>query len=172
MIDVKALFSLSYGLYIVSTGYDGKLNGQIINAMIQVTSEPICIAVCLNKDNYTTELLEKSGYFSASVLDNDVSMPFIGNFGFRSGRSHDKFANCKEWVIGENGAPKVKENCIAAIEAKVISVTSAYTHKIFVGEVTSAEYIREGKPLSYADYHILKKGKAPANAPSAIFNKL
>jgi flavin reductase (DIM6/NTAB) family NADH-FMN oxidoreductase RutF len=172
MIDPKALFSLSYGLYIVSTGYEGKMNGQIINAMMQLTAEPICVAACLHKDNYTAELVEKSGYFSASVLDANVEMPFIGIFGFRTGRSFDKFANCKEWVMGENGVPKVTENCIAVIEAKVISVASTYTHKIFTGEVTSAEQIREGKPLTYADYHIIKKGKSPANAPSALFNKM
>ena len=172
MIDPKALFSLSYGLYIVSTSYQGKMNGQIINAMMQLTADPICVAVCLHKDNFTAELLEKSRCFSASVLDIDVTMPFIGIFGFRSGRSFDKFSNCKEWVMGENGAPKVTENCIAAIEAKVISVADVYTHKIFVGEVTSAEQIREGRPLTYADYHTIKKGKSPANAPSAVFNSI
>jgi flavin reductase (DIM6/NTAB) family NADH-FMN oxidoreductase RutF len=172
MIDPKALFSLSYGLYIASARYEDKMNGQILNAMMQLTAEPICIAVCLHKDNFTTELIEKSGFFSASVLDSEVTMPFIGNFGFKTGRSFDKFANCKEWVTGENGAPKVTENCIAVIEAKVISITDVYTHKLFVGEVTSPEQIREGKPLTYADYHIIKKGKAPANAPSSVFNTM
>ena len=172
MIDPKALFSLSYGLYIVSTSYEGKMNGQIINAMIQLTASPICIAVCLHKDNYTTELLEKSGLFSVSTLDSEVEMPFIGLFGFRTGRSFDKFANCKEWVMGESGVPKVTGNCLAAIEAKVISSTLVHTHKVFIGEVTSAEQIREGKPLSYADYHTVKKGKSPANAPSVVFNTL
>ena len=172
MIDPKALFSLSYGLYIISTGYEGKMNGQIINAMMQVTAEPICIAACLHRDNYTTELIEKSGCFSASALGFDVEMPFIGAFGFKSGRNYDKFGNCKGWVMGENGVPKVTENCVAAIEAKVISVIDVYTHKVFIGEVTSAEQICECKPLSYADYHIIKKGKSPANAPSAVFNAL
>ena len=172
MIDPKALFSLSYGLYIISANHEGKMNGQIINAMTQLTAEPICIAICLNKNNYTTELLEKSGYFTASVLESNVTMPFIGIFGFKSGRDFDKFANCKEWIMGENGVPKVTENCITAIEAKVISITDVYTHRVFVGEVTSAEQIREGKPLTYADYHIVKNGKAPANAPSSIFNVL
>ena len=170
MIDPKALFFLSYGLYIVSTRYEDKMNGQIINAMMQLTAEPMCIAACLHRDNYTTELIEKSGYFSASILDSEVAMPFIGIFGFRTGRSYDKFANCKEWVIGENGVPKVTENCIATIEVRVISATCVHTHKVFVGEVTSAEQIREGRPLTYADYHNIKKGKSPANAPSAVFN--
>ena len=172
MIDPKALFSLSYGLYIVSTCYEDKMNGQIINAMMQLTSDPICVAVCLHKDNYTSELLEKSRLFSASVLNSNVDMPFIGIFGFRTGRNYDKFANCKEWVMGECGVPIVKGNCIASIEARVISVTDVYTHKIFVGKVTSAEQISAGRPLTYADYHIVKKGKSPANAPSSVFNTL
>ena len=172
MIDPKALFSLSYGLYIVSTQYEGMMNGQILNAMMQLTAEPICIAICLHKDNYTTELINKSGLFSASVLESEVTMPFIGSFGFRTGRNFDKFANCKEWVIGENGVPKVTGSCIAVVEAKVVSVTNVFTHKIFIGEVTSAEQISEGKPLTYADYHIIKKGKSPANAPSSVFNVL
>lgn len=62
-IDPRALFSLSYGVYILSTEFEGKKNGQIINALIQVTSDPICIAACLHKDNYTTELVEKSRRF-------------------------------------------------------------------------------------------------------------
>lgn len=172
MVDPKALFSLGYGLYIVSTEYEGKKNGQIINAMMQLTADPICVAVCLHKNNYTAELLEKSGYFSASVLENDVTMPFIGMFGFRTGREFDKFTNCKEWVVGENGMPRVTEYCVASLEAKVISTVDVYTHKIFVGEVTFAEQISAAKPLTYADYHIIKRGKAPANAPSAVFNKI
>lgn len=172
MIDPKALFSLSYGLYIISTEYDGQKNGQIINAMIQVTSSPICVTICLHKDNFTTELLEKRGYFSASILDKEASMPFIGIFGFHTGRNFDKFGACKEWTIGENGVPRVTENCIAALEAKVISVTDIYTHKLFMAEVTFAEQIRAGVPLTYADYHTIKKGKSPANAPSSVFNAI
>ena len=85
-IDMKALFSLTYGMYIVSTDLEGKLNGQIANTVMQITSEPICVATCLNKANLTTEMIAKSGRFSVAVLELEVPMTFIGQFGFKSGR--------------------------------------------------------------------------------------
>lgn len=63
LIDPRALFSLSYGVYILSSGYEKTYNGQIINALMQLTSEPICLAACLHKENYTTELVEKAEDF-------------------------------------------------------------------------------------------------------------
>jgi hypothetical protein len=47
-----------------------------------------------------------------------------------------------------------------------------FTHKLFVGRVEKAVLLKEGYPLTYANYHRVKKGKSPANAPSAIFNKV
>ena len=92
-LDMKALFSLTYGMYIVNTAEGGRLNGQIANTVMQITSEPLCVATCLNKANLTTELIQKSGIFSVAVLEEDVPMTFIGQFGFKSGRDIDKFAN-------------------------------------------------------------------------------
>ena len=106
-IDMKALFSLTYGMYIVSTDLDGRLNGQIANTVMQVTAEPICVATCLNKANLTTEMIEKSGRFSVAILEQDTPMTFIGQFGFKSGRDIDKFANVKYSLAGE-GTPLIE----------------------------------------------------------------
>ena len=95
VLDMKALFSLTYGMYIVSTAEGGRLNGQIANTVMQITSEPLCVATCLNKANLTTELIQKSGIFSVAVLEEDVPMTFIGQFGFKSGRDIYKFANAQ-----------------------------------------------------------------------------
>ncbi|MDD2207632.1 MAG: flavin reductase family protein [Aminobacterium sp.] len=170
-IDAKALFSLSYGMYILSTEYEGQKNGQILNALIQLTSKPICIAACLHRDNYTTELLEKSRRLSISVLEETVPLKFIGVFGFRCGRDFDKFSACI-YKRGETGIPIVTEYSLASIEARVLSVTEVHTHKLFIAQVEAAEVIKEGKPLLYADYHTIKKGKSPDKAPSAIFNTI
>ena len=101
-IDVKALFNLTYGMYIVSTEWEGRKNGQIANSVMQVTASPNTVAVCLNKDNLTWELLEKSGKFSVTVLEEEVPMTFIGTFGFKSGRDIDKFASCG-WMAAPGG---------------------------------------------------------------------
>lgn len=170
-IDPRALFTLNYGVYILSTGYDGKNNGQIINALMQLTAEPVCMAACLHRDNYTTELVEKSGRFSISVLEDAVPLKFIGVFGFHCGREFDKFGEC-QYEIDGNGLPLVTEYTLAGIELKVLSVQDVFTHKLFVGQVDRAQLLKEGIPLTYANYHKVKKGKSPANAPSAIFNQI
>ncbi|GHV37820.1 flavin reductase [Synergistales bacterium] len=170
-IDARALFTFSYGLYIVGTAFEGKLNAQVADAVMQITSDPIYITAALNKANYTTELVEKSRKFTVSVFSSDVEMPFIGIFGFRSGRSEDKFAKCK-YRLTESGLPIVTEHVVAAVEAEVSDIIDVQTHKLVIGKVISAEVIAPGEVLTYADYHKVKKGKSPAGAPSAIFNNL
>lgn len=170
-IDMKALFSLTYGMYIVSTACDGKLNGQIANTVMQITSEPLCIAACLNKANLTTELIRKSGVFSVSVLEQDVPMTFIGQFGFKSGRDIDKFANVK-YELGPTGAPVVEDWGIAAFDAAVRETLELPSHVLFIGEVQGARMFKEAAPLTYADYHLIKKGKSPKTAPTFGFNSI
>ena len=173
-VDPKALFTFSYGLYIVGTSWEGKLNAQTADAVMQLTADPICIAACLHKDNYTTELLMKSKQFSVSVFAEDADLPFIGNFGFRSGREYDKFDKLGQnaYSVTELGLPVVTEHAVAVVEATVIQVAEAHTHRLFIGEVRSARLLSDAKPLTYADYHRIKRGKSHANAPSSVFNKL
>ena len=91
-IDSKAFRSLSYGLYVVTSRDGERLNGQIANAVMQVTSSPPQIAVALNKENLTHDFVSKSGVLAVSVLEEETPMTFIGLFGFRSGRDVDKLS--------------------------------------------------------------------------------
>jgi flavin reductase (DIM6/NTAB) family NADH-FMN oxidoreductase RutF len=168
-LDVRALFKLSYGLYIVGATWERKCNGQIANAVMQITAEPICVTTCLHRNNLTTEFIRKSGVFSVSVLEQDVPMPFIGNFGFKCGRDIDKFCNV-QYRPAPLGSPFILDWTVAVLEAKVIAVQEVHTHVLFVGEVASAEVVKEGNPLTYADYHRLKKGKSHKNSPTSVFN--
>jgi flavin reductase (DIM6/NTAB) family NADH-FMN oxidoreductase RutF len=171
-IDPKALFAFSYGLYIVATALEDKLGGQVANAVMQMTADPITIAACLHKNNYTTELLTKSKKFSVSVFSDEAPLPFIGNFGFRSGREYDKFAKC-DYKMTEFGVPVVIEYAVAALEAEVSDIVDIETHRLFIGKLKNTHIIsEEAKPLTYADYHRVKKGKSHANAPTAVFNSL
>ncbi|MDR1377187.1 MAG: flavin reductase family protein [Synergistaceae bacterium] len=170
-VDPRALFTFSYGLYIVSTLWEDKVNGQVADAVMQLTAEPISIGACLHKENYTTELLTKSKKFSVSVFSDEAPLPFIGNFGFRSGREHDKFAKCN-FETTEFGLPIVTEYTVAAVEAEVIDIVDIQTHRLFIGMVKSARVLSEGSPLTYANYHKIKKGKSHVNAPSSVFNNL
>ncbi len=164
-LDPKSLWSISYGIYVVTSAHDGRSNGQIANAVIQVAAEPPRVLAAINKNNYTHELIEKSGVFAVSVLGEDVPMPFIGGFGFKSGRDTDKMTSV-EMEEGSTGIPCVTEHAIAMFEVRVFATADAGTHTVFIGDVVSGRVLKEGvKPLTYAQYQA-NKGKAPKNAPT------
>ena len=170
-IDKKALYLLSYGLYLVCSRKSDKLNGQVANAVMQVTADPVSRVACLHKENLTTECIKESGIFSISILEEDTPMTFIGNFGFKCGRDFDKFGKCS-YDIGMTGAPLVKEHTLAVIEARLIKQVDIFTHIMFFGEVVASCHLKEGRPLTYAHYHEVKKGKSPRNAPTFTLNEV
>ena len=67
-MDKKAMHKLSYGLYVVTTRNAEKANGCIVNTAIQAASTPNQICVCINKANYTHDMLLNTGVFNVSVL--------------------------------------------------------------------------------------------------------
>jgi flavin reductase (DIM6/NTAB) family NADH-FMN oxidoreductase RutF/rubredoxin len=169
-MELKALYKLGYGLYVVCSKKDGKLNGQIANTVFQVCSEPPTIAVALNKQNLTNEFVSASKVFTVSILSQDTPLNFIGGFGFKSGREVDKLKGIN-YKLGETGAPIVLDNTVAYLEAKVINQTDVGTHTIFIGEIVGADVLKEGEPMTYAYYHLVKRGSTPKTAPSYIEEK-
>ena len=113
-----ALHQISYGVYIVTSGKDGTFNGQIANSIVQVTSKPATLAICINKENYTHALIRKSGKFVVSILSEAAPMTFIGLFGFKSGRDVDKLKDVKS-RIGATGVPIVLDYSLGFAEAEV-----------------------------------------------------
>ena len=163
--DRRAFRDLSYGLYIVTSLDGDRLNGQMVNTVIQVTSEPARVAVIINKKNLTHEFISKSGLFGVSVLDESSPMTFLGLFGFRSGREVDKLSQVPH-KIGVTGCPLVLEHTLSVLEAKVIDEIDLGTHTIFIADTMNAEVLKEGRPLTYRYYQEFLKGKAPATAPT------
>ena len=162
-----ALHKITYGLYIVVSGHKGKFNGQIANSLFQVTSNPATIAVSINKENYTHELIDAGRKLTVSVLSQEAPLTFIGLFGFKSGRDIDKFKNLKTRT-GATGVPIVLEHSLSFIEAEVEGQLNCGTHTIFFGKVVEADITGEGEPLTYAYYQRVKGGKSSKNAPTYI----
>jgi len=169
-MDTKALHQISYGLYVIGARKGDGLNAQIANTVIQVSSEPVTIAVCINKKNLTHDFISESRAFSVSILAQDTPLNFFGNLGFKSGRETDKLRDTK-YKMGETGAPIVLDNTLAYLEAKVISEADTRTHTIFIGEVVEAQVLKEGEPMTYAYYHQVKRGTTPKIAPSYVEEK-
>ena len=172
-INANSFFNINYGLYIVGSVKDGKPNAQIANTVFQVSDEPPTIAVSINKNNLSYEYIKKTGVFSVSILSEETPMPFIANFGFKSGRDVNKLGEI-EYKQGTTGAPIIMDNVLSFVEAKVVSEISVGFHTIFIGQVQSADVIRQGTPMTYTYYHKVKKGTEPPTAPThrkAEFNK-
>jgi len=168
MINFEALFKISYGLYIVSSGNKDHGNGFISNTVFQVTAEPPRFAACCNKNNFTSGFITQTGAFSVSVLHKDASPDLFGRFGFRSGRDLNKLEGIA-LQYGETGVPIVLNDCVAFLECKVVQTVDVGTHLMFIGELLHADVTGEGRePLTYLDYRQIRKGYSPKNAPTYI----
>ena len=162
----RAFTKLSYGVYVVTAWAEGgKPTGCTANSAMQVTSSPATVAVSINHDNFTNKCIQTSGRFAVNVLGENSNPAIIGNFGFKSGKDSEKFA---EKPALQDFLPVV-DGAIACITCKVIDTLESATHTVFLGEVTGAEILNEtDQPMTYAYYHEVIKGKSPKNAPTYI----
>lgn len=83
-MNPNAFFKLTYGMFVICSKDDDKVNGQIANTVIQVASDPSLIAVAINKKNLTHDYIDKSKVFTVSILAQETPLSFIGNFGFKN----------------------------------------------------------------------------------------
>lgn len=162
-----ALHKISYGLYIVTSGQEGKFNGQIANSVFQVTSNPATVAISINKENYTHGLIKLSRKFVVSILAQSAPMNFIGLFGFKSGRDVNKLQNVKI-KTGTSKVPIVLEHTVSYIEVELEKELDCGTHTIFVGNIVEGDVISDEEPMTYAYYQQVKGGKSPKNAPTYV----
>ena len=151
----SALDKISYGLYIVTSIKDNRINGQCCNTVFQVTSNPLRISICLNKQNLTHEYVSASGVFAVSMLAANQT-DAVRQFGYKSGRTTDKFAGV-EYIPAKNGCPVLK-NCLAYIEATVLpeKTVDVGTHTLFIADVTAGRMVANDAALTYSLYRSSK----------------
>jgi ferric-chelate reductase [NAD(P)H] len=163
-MDFRALFKISYGMYIVSSKKGDKINAQLSNTVVQISPDPATMLISISKNNFTHECISESGIFTVSVISDQCEMKEIGPFGFRCGRDFDKFKDCK-YELGKNGAPFIRDKMCAYIECEVVNRVDCCTHTVFIGRVTEAEILNQDlNPMTYDFYHRELKGKLSKNA--------
>lgn len=164
-MDNQALFKLSYGLFVLTARDGEKDNGCIINTAIQAASTPNQLSICVNKANYTHDMIVKTGIFTVSILTQKASFDIFKRFGFASGRDVDKFADYAECKRGENSVYYITKATNAYISVKVSKTEDLGSHTMFVGEITDMEVLSEEPSVTYAYYfqHIKPKPEASAS---------
>ncbi|MEG2084991.1 MAG: flavin reductase [Clostridia bacterium] len=160
---MSLLFKITYGLYLLSAEANGKCNACMINTVLQQTSSPEQVSITVNKQNFTTGLIENSRRFVINILSTDTPFDFIKNFGMQSGANIDKFKNI-ETVSSATGIKTNKNNSVGFLEIEVTSQVDLGTHIMYVGKIVES-FAGIGEPLTYAFYHSNIKPK-PDEKPS------
>lgn len=150
-MDNKAMFNLSYGLFILTAKDGEKDNGCIVNTVGQVTSQPNRISLTVNKANYTHDMILKTKEFNVSVLAENSKFETYRHWGFQSGRNTDKLESIS-FKRSANGLVYIADETNAFLSAKVVSTLDLGTHTLFIADVTDGEVLSQVPSATYSFY--------------------
>lgn len=151
-MDKKAMYKLSYGLFVLTAKEEGKDNGCIINTAIQAASDPNQVSICVNKLNHTHDMIQRTGEFTVSILSQNASFDLFKHFGFQTGREVDKFTDFTACARGANGIYYINEGTNAYISVKVTKTEDLGSHTMFIGTVTDMEVLSGVPSVTYEYY--------------------
>jgi len=173
-IDSAALRKLTYGLFVLTAKEGEKDNGCIINTAGQITSSPLRITIAVNKENYTHDMIIKTGEFNISILSQSAPFSIFKQFGFQSGRDVDKFAGSDHNERTANGIRYIPEHANSIISAKVVDALDYGSHTLFVADVTQANVLSKEPSTTYQYYfdHIKPKPQAPVEQKKGFVCKI
>ena len=156
--DPKTLYQIGYGLYVLTTRDGEKDNGCIVNTVMQLTSAPALVAVGVNKQNYSCELIRKTGLLNVNSLTEDTPFDVFRHFGYQSGRNTDKFAGCTPERSG-NGLIVLPRYAKGFLSLTVEREMDLGSHILFLCTPTEGRILSDVETVSYSYYqkHIKPK---------------
>lgn len=163
-MDKKALYDLSYGVYLVTAMDGNRPTGCVANSIMQVTSDPATVALSINHDNFTNGCIAKTGRCAVTVLPENAKPTLIGRFGFRSGKDVNKFEDVPYRMF--DGVPVPDVGACGWLACEIVDRMETDTHTVFLAKVVDAAKGTGNPPMTYAYYHNVVKGKSPKNAPT------
>jgi flavin reductase (DIM6/NTAB) family NADH-FMN oxidoreductase RutF/rubredoxin len=168
-MNTKAMYKLSYGLFVCTAVRGDKMNGCIINTAVQVASEPNTISIAVNKANYTHDMIKETGLCNISVISTEASFDLFKHFGFQSGRDVDKFADYPKtsYEMAENGIPYITAGTNAYFSLKVKETTDLGSHTLFICEPVFMTVLADASSCTYEFYqnNIKPKPQAVGTTP-------
>lgn len=157
-MDQTAIFQLTYGVHILATKNKDKENACIINTCIQLTQDPMRVSIAVLKTNLTHDMIKESNQFSISIISKDASLDTIAHFGLQSGRKVNKLEGTpyEKDILGN---PLILLDSLATLSCEVEQKIDLDTHTMFIAKVVDAHNVKQGEPMTYAEYRALKAGK-------------
>ncbi len=168
MKNNKAMYALSYGLFVLTARQGEKDSGCITNTAMQVTTEPNRVVITVNKSNYTHDMVKATGKFTLSILSEQAEFSTFQRFGFQSGRDVEKFDGFMDHAVrGENGILYVTKGTCAWLSCRVVQTLDLGTHTLFLADVEDGDVLNTVPSATYSYYQANIKPKPQAAAPAA-----
>ncbi|MDD6085456.1 MAG: ferritin family protein [Oscillospiraceae bacterium] len=152
MMNKKAMYKLSYGLFVLTAKENGKDNGCIINTAVQAASEPNQLSICVNKANYTHDMIMRTGEFNVSTINQNADFELFKHFGFQSGKEANKFENFLNFKRSKNGISYITKGINSYISVKVNKTVDLGSHTMFIGEITDMDVLNDVPSATYEYY--------------------
>ncbi len=167
----KAMYKLSYGLFVLTAEENGKMNGCITNTGIQSASDPLTVTFCVNKANYTHDMIMNTKKANLSVISEKADFDLFKHFGFQSGRDVDKFADFKDYKLGTNGLPIITKGTNAYFSLWVTDTVDLGSHTMFVARVADMDTLSDDASATYTYYqeNIKPKPEAPKETGKVVW---
>ncbi|MBQ2951981.1 MAG: flavin reductase [Clostridia bacterium] len=151
-MDMKALWKLTYGLYLLTAHQDGRDNGCIINTAVQVAEHPVRVAISVIRGGLTHDMALATGQFTLTALSVDAPFALYQHFGMQSGRAADKFAGRRDVARGTNGLLHLTEASCGHLDCKVMQTVDLGSHTLFIAEVVDGAVHSDRPACTYAHY--------------------
>ena len=150
-LDKKALFNIGYGLYVVTSNDGKKDNGLIVNAVSQLTDDPLRVSVTINKMNYSHNTIKTTKKFNVNCLSVEAPFSIFQQFGFVSGRDTDKFQG-NEVQRSTNGLVVLDKYINAFMSLEVEQYVDLGTHGMFICKVVESKVMSTKETMTYTYY--------------------
>ena len=168
-MNTKALYNLTYGVYLLSANENGKDNACIINTAVQVANNPTRISIAAIKGNLTHDMILSTGRFNLSSITTDAPFSLFQHFGMQSGREINKFADFKEVARSTNGLYYLTKYANSFLSLKVIDSIDLGSHTLFIAELEDGEVLSSESCCTYGYYQTVIKNAAPKPAAKSGF---
>lgn len=144
---LHAFGTMTYGIYVLTTALESRINGMIASWVSQVSYEPPLIAVAVHKNRLTHQLVKDSGCFALHVLgkgQKGLVPKFMGS------DPESKFSGTN-WKPGLTGCPIIPE-CATCFECEINTSIEPGNHTLYVGQVVNVTTTSGSDPLTTLDY--------------------
>ena len=144
---IRALGAMPYGIYVLTSSHEERINGMIASWVSQVSYDPLLIMVAVHTNRYSHQLIDKGGCLALHVLARDQADLLRR---FKGSDPQAKFDGL-QWQRGKTGCP-ILADCIAYFEGRIVDRFRPGNHTLFFAEVEDAGYQADTQPLTSLDY--------------------